>query len=288
TCANLCTAPRYDHANSRETRYRLAMTALVNWFLNRVNKRTDPLPHPFSDEWRKVLASRVAFYAALPDDADREQLERDIYWFIEQKHWTPFDLEIDDAKKVMIAAFACLLINRRLDFGIFPRSPEIILRTNIFGDAVNAIAPDGSMHAIRQHRSGEAWYRGPIVLAWSEIEASLRGLRPNGNVIIHEYAHALDYLDGAIDGTPPLESKEELKSWELDFTREFEDLRKQVEQGRMSGLRAYGATNAAEFFAVATEAFFCDPQTLRAKHPTIYTQLNNFFRHDPARWRRNR
>lgn len=261
------------------------MTAFVNWLLNRTNKRTDALPEPFPAAWRSVLEQSVIHYRFLPDDADREQLERDVYWFVKQKHWTPFDLEIDDEKKVIIAAFACVLINRRSDFGIFPRSPEIILRREVYGDTVHAIAPDGSRHAIRQGRSGEAWYRGPIVLAWSAIAATLRGMPGAGNVVIHEFAHALDYLDGFVNGTPPLETRNELQNWESAFTREFAALRNALANGQLTGMRAYGATNAAEFFAVATETFFTRPQPLAKLHPTVYEQLKSFYRHDPMTWR---
>jgi Mlc titration factor MtfA (ptsG expression regulator) len=46
-------------------------------------------------------------------------------------------------------------------------------------------------------------------------------------------------------------------------------------------LRAYGATNEAEFFAVATEAFFERPARLKARAPDLYEELRKYFRVDP-------
>jgi Mlc titration factor MtfA (ptsG expression regulator) len=44
----------------------------------------------------------------------------------------------------------------------------------------------------------------------------------------------------------------------------------------------YGATNPAEFFAVATETFFEKPRQLRSQYPALYGQLQQFYRQDPA------
>ncbi|MGB0066813.1 MAG: zinc-dependent peptidase, partial [Isosphaeraceae bacterium] len=44
----------------------------------------------------------------------------------------------------------------------------------------------------------------------------------------------------------------------------------------------YGATNPAEFFAVATECFFEKPIPLRRKHPQLYEELKAYYRQDPA------
>ena len=46
-------------------------------------------------------------------------------------------------------------------------------------------------------------------------------------------------------------------------------------------LDTYGGANPAEFFAVATEAFFERPRALREKNRQLYDQLAAFFRQDP-------
>ena len=63
-----------------------------------------------------------------------------------------------------------------------------------------------------------------------------------------------------------------------------EEIRSGAERERKSVLDSYGATDPAEFFAVATEAFFEKPLKLQQKHPELYQELKNFYRQDPARW----
>jgi Mlc titration factor MtfA (ptsG expression regulator) len=49
-------------------------------------------------------------------------------------------------------------------------------------------------------------------------------------------------------------------------------------------LNTYGATNPGEFFAVASEAFFEQPQALQAHHTRLYETLKGFYKQDPAAW----
>ena len=44
----------------------------------------------------------------------------------------------------------------------------------------------------------------------------------------------------------------------------------------------YGATDHAEFFAVATEAFFERPAELRQERPELYAALSRYYRQDPG------
>jgi Mlc titration factor MtfA (ptsG expression regulator) len=45
-----------------------------------------------------------------------------------------------------------------------------------------------------------------------------------------------------------------------------------------SKLRAYGATNQAEFLAVASEYFFESPERLKKEHPELYKALSKSFK----------
>ncbi len=254
--------------------------ALVDWLFGKDERRTDELPEPFPADWRRILDGDVLHYRMLPRDEDRAQLERDVYWLVRQKTWTPIDLEIDDRKRVVIAGYAALLLNRRLDLGVYPRTREIIVRPTSYNEAYKSHGPG----VVGANRLGEAWYRGPVVLAWSAIRPLLDRHADRHNVIIHEFAHKLDFLDGSTDGTPPLESRVDLLEWARVFTAEFDALVAAADNGTRTVLDKYGATNTAEFFAVATEAFFCFPRRLQREHGALYDCLRDFFRHDPATW----
>ena len=102
------------------------------------------------------------------------------------------------------------------------------------------------------------------------------------NVVYHEFAHKLDMLDGRADGTPPLHGRAEYARWVEVCSQEYKGLRDRAKRGKPGLLDAYGATNEAEFFAVATEHFFDQPVALRHRHPNLYDVLHAFYRQDPA------
>ncbi len=120
--------------------------------------------------------------------------------------------------------------------------------------------------------------RGPVILAWDEARDAARRPGTGHNVVFHEFAHKLDMEDGVVDGTPPL-SRELLPRWVEVCTDAFEALREGVDR---RPLQPYGATNPAEFFAVATEAFFDVPVVLERHEPALYEVLRDYFGQDPA------
>ncbi len=90
-------------------------------------------------------------------------------------------------------------------------------------------------------------------------------------------------LDGAVDGTPPLRDRAEYRDWVSICTREYQRLRDDTEKGRSSFLNPYGATNEAEFFAVATEQFFDQPKLMIQHAPDLYRVLKEYYRQDPVK-----
>jgi Mlc titration factor MtfA (ptsG expression regulator) len=65
---------------------------------------------------------------------------------------------------------------------------------------------------------------------------------------------------------------------------EFASLRAADETGIPTLLDTYGATNPAEFFAVATEAFFERPCAFHARHPKLDAELQSYFQQDPTEY----
>jgi Mlc titration factor MtfA (ptsG expression regulator) len=128
---------------------------------------------------------------------------------------------------------------------------------------------------------GEAMLGGPVVLAWDAVLAGGRE-ESAGNVVMHELAHKLDMANGAVDGTPPLRTKAERTRWREVCTEAYERHRTRVAVGLPTLMDAYGATNEAEFFAVATETFFTQPVVLAIEHARLYAALADFYRLDPA------
>lgn len=256
---------------------------MFEWWHER--KRAEILEAPFPDTWHDVLRRNVAHYARL-DEEERSRLRELTQVFIAEKHWEGCGgLTLTDEMRVTIAAQACLLVlelphrmYRDVETilvypsavrrpgrtpGVFVRSPELIVHSDV-----------GLL--------GEAHVRGPVILAWDRVLRDGQHPHDGHNLVYHEFAHKLDLLDGSADGTPPLASRAELAEWAKACERAFLALRAGTARGADTVLDAYGATNEAEFFAVATEHFFDRPRALREQLPALYAVLERFYRQDPA------
>lgn len=132
--------------------------------------------------------------------------------------------------------------------------------------------------------SGQAHYRGPVILSWDSVLREGQDPSTGHNLVIHEFAHQLDFLDGLANGTPALEGSEQLNRWGDVMTQEFDHLRRQLRRGRRTFLGSYAATNPAEFFAVTTERFFTVPAQLHHFHAEVFHTLVEYFAVDPLRW----
>jgi Mlc titration factor MtfA (ptsG expression regulator) len=186
---------------------------------------------------------------------------------------------LDDTVRVVIAAQAALLV-LRLSIDHFRLVSGIVVHPSTLQTSGVRPGPSiGTVTAERQSVLGLAQDgRGPVVVAWDQALAGAHRAEPGHNVVLHEFAHKLDMLDGPIDGTPLL-SKELRADWIAVCTEVYDDLVAGVPRPPM---RWYGATNPGEFFAVATEVFFEQPRELAAYEPRLYDVLARFYRQDPA------
>ncbi len=251
---------------------------LFAWLKQR--RRRQLLAAPFPEEWPGYLRDNVALYAQLTE-AEQATLRDLLRVFVAERYWEGCGgLTVTDEMKVTIAAQACLLVlNVVHDY--FNRVPSILVYPSGYRSPAERHGPDGTAGG-DPGRLGEAWYRGPVILAWDSALDGGKNISDGQNVVLHEFAHQLDFLDGYADGTPPLSSREANRKWHDVMTAEYERLVRESAQGRARVLDAYGATNPAEFFAVATEAFFEKPLPLRQRHPALYEVLLGFYRQDTA------
>jgi hypothetical protein len=122
-----------------------------------------------------------------------------------------------------------------------------------------------------------------VVLSWEALDDAGSVAQGGANVVIHEFAHKLDMTAGEADGVPPLPSREARERWVEVFDAEFDRFCKAVDAGKKVLLDPYAAEHEAEFFAVASEAFFETPNALRREFPALYGLFSGFYRQDPAR-----
>lgn len=243
---------------------------------------------PFPARWRRIIEEYCFFYSRLTAE-DRKELEGHIQVFLAEKQFEGCGgFEVREEHRLCIAAEACLLLlHRNTDY--YPQLKTILIYPGMYVVPTTRHIGSGVMREADEHRSGESWSAGAVVLAWSEVYRCLANPE-SGSVTLHEFAHQLDYEDGGYaDGVPLLGQGESLsvrkrrqKEWTRVMRLEFEQLRARVRRGESGVLRDYGATNPAEFFAVTTECFFCQPQELKQKHPALYEQMSRYYRQDPA------
>ena len=186
--------------------------------------------------------------------------------------------EVDDATQHTIALQACLL-TLNLDEDSYRGWSEIILYPDEFLRDLEEIDEAGVVHRSRDILAGESWHGGPLVLSLADVATS--GQADGVNVVLHEFAHKLDMLNGDANGFPPLHRSMDAASWARDFSAAYKDLCARVDAGEDTAIDPYATANPAEFFAVLTEVFFETPHLLDTEYPAIYRQLQQFYRQHP-------
>ena len=245
---------------------------------------------PFPDRWLRIIQDRCPFYLRLSDNDRRELLEHIQVFLAEKRFEGCGGFVIEDEHRVCIAVQACLLLlHRQTDY--YPDLRTILVYPSMYVVPTTRHMGGGVMQDRHESRLGESWREGAIVLAWDAVCGGLAEFASGHNVVLHEFAHQLDYEDGFADGAPLLGEGESLSArrrryadWSRVMLEEYERLRARVQRGQSDVLREYGATNPAEFFAVATESFFCRPGELREQRRALYEQLRWYYRQDPAEW----
>jgi Mlc titration factor MtfA (ptsG expression regulator) len=233
-----------------------------------------PPPAP----WFDILIRNVPLARRLPP-VDQERLLRVARLLLEEVPFEGCDgLEITDEIRVTIAATAALLVHR-LPYPRFTKLVRVLVYPDTFLP-VRAPSPLDSMVEEPEATLGQAWMSGVIVLSWSAVKRAAISDEP-ANVVLHEMAHILDAEDGILDGQPLHDDPGQGAVWAATLKREFARHRDALDAGDASPLDDYAARNHAEFFAVATESFFCMPERLRQHLPELYAGLARFYREDP-------
>lgn len=254
-------------------------------------RRKKMLDRPFSESRERVLADNVAVYKKLPEAA-RAKLRDFTRVFVAEKNWEACGgLKLTDDMKLVIGAQAALLL---LGLGLDPLRDDLypnlqtvlVYPAGFYSTQSRQVGSVGGVGIVSEGFTnlGEAWHQGPVILSWTDAQRGGIDGSDGHNVVLHEFAHKLDMLDGAVNGTPLLESQEQVEAWKNVMTREYIQLSRSAALGVPTVLSPYGATNPGEFFAVATEAFFERPAELAAQHTELYDTLRGYYRQDPASW----
>ncbi len=251
------------------------MGFLKNWRRKRIARGVFPL------KWLAIVVNNIPYYRRLPP-ADQKELQRHIMIFLNEKQFEGCGgLEITEEIKVTIAAWASvLLLHRKTDY--YPGLVSILVYPNAYVVPRREYVGGGAIMESEEVLAGQSQKRGPVVLSWDDvIKSSSEGFRGH-NVVLHEFAHQIDQLFGEGDSSAVLQNRKSFLEWAKVLERDFRKLQQRAFEGRQTLLDAYGATDEAEFFAVATEFFFERPAEFKKNYSDLYEQLKNFYHQDPA------
>lgn len=231
--------------------------------------------------WARTIARAQVLEMLNPEESQRLR-ERTILFLHEKSFTAAGGLELDRPMQLHMAAQACLLIlNLNLDY--FAGWHEVIVYPRAFVTGRNTVDEHGLVHSSQPGLGGEAWGRGPVILSWDDARPGAQIHGEGSNVVLHEFAHKLDMLNGAnANGMPPLHHDMQRQQWTDTLGTAYEKLKQQLRQGSQAWIDPYAATNPAEFFAVISEHFFERPLWFQGREKSLYQQLVKFYRQDPA------
>ena len=230
-------------------------------------------------EWRDAFAA-----VPLLDDLSRDEQARlrelSILFLHRKSVFGARGLEVSQPMQLIIALQACLPI---LEIGLdaYDGWTSVIVYPSGFMPEHVYTDEYGVEHHVVDELSGEAWQRGPVILAWDETRSA--GIVDGMNLVIHEFAHKLDMQNGDANGFPPLHPGMDSGAWTAALSEGFEHFMHRCERGEDIGIDCYAATSPAEFFAVLSEVFFEDPELLNYHYETVYMQFSLYYRQDPMK-----
>jgi Mlc titration factor MtfA (ptsG expression regulator) len=229
-----------------------------------------------------MIQRHVAFFQRL-SGSDRAELLGHVQVFLAEKRFEGCGgFIIADEVRVIIAVQACLLLlHRKTDY--FPGLLTILVYPQTYAVEEQRQVAEHLWEEGTVSRLGETGRRmGSLVLSWGAVQHGAADPSDGKNVVLHEFAHQLDFENNATDGVPGLATREQQLAWSEVMRTEFASLRAADQSGIPTLLDTYGAKDPAEFFAVSVEAFFERPCALRARHPKLYTELRKYFQQDPV------
>ena len=229
---------------------------MFHWLIDRRRRKLTEAPFP--EAWEAIVRRNVAHYCMLTDE-ERAHLRSLVQIFIAEKNWEGLGgLELTDDITVTVSAQACLLLlglphdfyRNVLSIFIYPST--VVPPQRKLGHFENTMVPVEASHPIL----GQAFNVGPVILVWDAVLGGGRHPEGGHNVVYHEFAHKLDMLDGAADGTPALRDRAEYRDWVITCSREYLRLKSEAQKGVKLSWMPMAQRTKPSFFAVATGAVF--------------------------------
>ena len=248
--------------------------ALRNWKRQRVLREAQ-----FDEARWRTLVLQMEFVRTLAP-AELARLRDLVVLFLHEKQFAQAaGLELTDEMCWSIATQACILI-LNLDLEYYRGWSGVIVYPEQFVPRHQHVDDAGVVHEGDEPYAGEAWLGGPVVLSWADVADT--GYADGVNVVIHEFAHKLDMLNGDANGFPPLHADMDRSAWVRCMSAAYQDFCTRVDADEDTIIDPYAAESPGEFFAVMSEAFFELPDVVLDEYPEVYEQFRAFYRQDPV------
>ena len=241
---------------------------LFDWFGGKRTTIPDSL-------WAQTIGA-LPFLDLLAVD-DKKALKTLVEQFLAEKEFSAVGgLELSDEICISIAAQGCLPI-LKLGLSAYRDWVGIVVYPDEFVVPRRIEDESGVVHEFDDVLSGEAWEGGPLIISWHDAQMAGAGY----NVVIHEFAHKLDMLNGEADVMPALHSGITQAAWDEAFLAAYDDFCRRVDSGEETAIDPYASDDPAEFFAVLSENFFELPDLVDREYPALYALLRSYYRQDP-------
>ena len=252
-----------------------------SWFRNR--RRRNLLAEPFPDAWLTTLQGDVGHYELLAEP-ERAKLRNAVRIMLSEKDWEGCrGLELTDEIRVTIAAQAAILVLGLDDFYFDNVATVLVYPDEFVVKEERAIAAGVTVEE-ESDRLGEAHYRGPVILSWKEIRANAIAPGYGQNLVFHEFAHQLDMLNGAFDGTPDLPTNELAERWAHLMDKEYRRLQRAGADWPGDVARSVQRRPIQPSFLRSQPSASSMRRAMQREYPPLYELFRDYFRQDPATW----
>ena len=253
------------------------MKKVINWLLDKIKSLSEEKIENnaihWQESWSAFLNDKVAFYRTLSNE-DKRIFEERARLFLETTSVEAGQIEVTDEDKLLVAASAVIPVWGFPDWHYF-NVQKVFLLPASFNERFECGQPDSLITGM----VGTGPMAGKLALSQPALHQGFSNTKDKHNVGIHEFVHLVDMADGDCDGFP-----ERLKKFAYSIPW-FELVEQKISsiENNDSNIRDYGATNKAEFLAVASEYFFERPKMMKQKHPKLYQVLSDFYQQDVMR-----
>lgn len=245
----------------------LVLIWLVRNYLGLNKKKTK---NPDNVNLRTILEEEVLFYRRLAP-GQKDLFVAKAGQFLSNVHLEGIGMEVTDLDKALVAASAVIPIFH-FDNWRYKNLTNVIIYPDTFNEQFQYNGESRNIAGM----VGTGYMNGQMILSRRALYDGFRNSKDKSNTGIHEFVHLLDKADGETDGIPEnLLNHQYTIPW-LSLMR---DEIREIKKGS-SDINSYGATNDAEFFAVASEYLFEQPQRFKEHHPELYKLMTTIFNID--------